>query len=54
MSRPYKDEWNTDKAFAILEKDSGSHFDKRLVDLFIAIKPEILEIKAYWDNKQKN
>lgn len=51
MSRPYKDEWNTDRAFDILKKDSGSHFDERLVDLFISIKPEILEIKAYWDSK---
>jgi len=51
MSRPYKDEWHIDKAFSILEKDAGSHFDKRLVDLFISIKVEILEIKAHWDSK---
>jgi len=51
MSRPYKDEWHSDKAFDILQQDSGTHFDKRLVDLFISIKEEVLQIKAYWDEK---
>jgi len=54
MARPYKDEWAIDEAFALLEKDAGSHFDKRLVELFISIKDEVVEIKNYWDAKAKS
>lgn len=53
MSRPYKDKWNVTKAFEILEEGSGSHFDAGLVDLFVSIKAEILDIRACWDAKAK-
>jgi len=51
MERPYKKSWSIDKAFALLQEEAGSHFDKALVDLFISIKDEILGIKAAWDTK---
>ncbi len=51
--RPYKEAWPIDKAFAVLIEDSGTHFDPKLIQLFISIKSEILEIKEDWE-KQYN
>ncbi|MDH5355395.1 MAG: response regulator [Gammaproteobacteria bacterium] len=52
MDRPYKKAWTSEQAIELLKKDAGSHFDPRLMDVFISILPEILEIKAYWANKE--
>ena len=52
MCRPYKKPWPVDKAFATLISDAGSHFDPRLVDCFIGIKDEILEIRREWDRQE--
>jgi len=49
MKRPYKEAWPIEKAFATLQQDAGTHFDPRLVDLFVALRDEILVIKAEWD-----
>lgn len=49
MNRPYKEPWPIDKAFESIRQDSGSHLDPRLVEIFIEIKPRILEIKDEWD-----
>ena len=43
--RPYKDPWPTEKALALLEDQAGKHFDPRLVEAFVAVLPDILEIK---------
>ncbi|MBF0417512.1 MAG: HD domain-containing protein [Magnetococcales bacterium] len=45
MKRPYKEAWPVEKAMDILQQDSGSHFDPRMVALFRGILPEILRIK---------
>jgi len=52
MKRPYKEAWSIEEAYNTLKNDSGKHFDKELVELFISIKDEIVEIKHYWDNKE--
>lgn len=44
--RPYKEEWPIADAVDWLKKAAGKHFDPYLVQLFIEIMPEILEIKA--------
>ncbi len=54
MKRPYKDEWPIEKAFAEIERGRGSHFDPHLVDLFLELRAEILELKGIWDNKGEN
>lgn len=54
MKRPYKEAWPIDKALAEIEKSSGSHFDPALVEKFFSIENEVLEIKAFWDNKEQN
>ncbi|MDH5631102.1 MAG: hypothetical protein OEY96_13200, partial [Gammaproteobacteria bacterium] len=53
MKRPYKEAWPIDDAFALIEKDAGSHFDPNLVKLFIENMDEILKIKDYWEEKEK-
>lgn len=53
MKRPYKEAWTAEKALEALQNDVGTHFDKRLVELFISIKDDILEIKRHWDKKAK-
>ncbi|MBF0154598.1 MAG: hypothetical protein HQL64_12730 [Magnetococcales bacterium] len=45
MKRPYKDEWPVEKAMEVLRRESGLHFDPRMVGLFHGILPEILQIK---------
>ena len=44
--RPYKKAWPFEDAVAELAKQKGSHFDPRLVDLFIENLPAIKEV--YW------
>lgn len=43
--RPYKQAWQTDKAFDYLRQESGCHFEPDLVDAFIGLEAEIEEIK---------
>ena len=42
--RPYKEPWNLDRAFAMLEEESNTHFDPRLVQLFLEHNHEIRSI----------
>ena len=39
--RPYKAPMPLEQALAIIEKDAGSHFDPRLVSLFVGIAPDL-------------
>ncbi|MDO6762295.1 HD-GYP domain-containing protein [Agarivorans sp. 1_MG-2023] len=47
--RPYKQAWPVEKAVDLLKSEAGTHFDPTLVPLFIAALPEILEIKAKFE-----
>jgi len=49
MKRPYKDAWPLEKVMATIKESSGSHFEPRLVALFILALPQILINKARWD-----
>ncbi len=50
--RPYKKAWSVEQAVAVLEEESGRHFEPAMVELFIANLPEILEIKeSYLDTE---
>lgn len=46
--RPYKAAWSVEDAVALLHRESGRHFDPRLVELFVQQLPAILEIRARW------
>ena len=41
--RPYKESWTAVDAIAMLERDSGSHFDPLLVKIFTTIAPDLYE-----------
>lgn len=49
MKRPYKDPWPIDKIVTTLKESAGSHFEPRLVDKFMAVLPQILDIEAKWE-----
>ena len=50
--RPYKKSWTVEDAVELLKKEKGKHFDPDLVDKFVSILPEILEIRErYSENK---
>lgn len=51
--RPYKKAWSVDDALELLEKEKGKHFDARLVDCFLGITPELLEIKAKYSEARE-
>ncbi|MBM9520483.1 response regulator [Desulforhopalus vacuolatus] len=50
MKRPYKEAWTIERAMQYIAS-SGGHFEPRLVDFFLSIEDEIVEIKQYWDKK---
>jgi putative two-component system response regulator len=52
MKRPYKEAWPIERAVATMQESSGTHFEPRLVDLFISILPQVLDIKARWDKQE--
>jgi putative two-component system response regulator len=47
--RPYKEPWPLEATVKTMRQGSGSHFDPRLLDLFIGIMPEILGLQAHWE-----
>lgn len=52
-SRPYKKAWPVEKAIALLIDEKGQHFDPHLVDLFVEIMPQIMEIYEEYGDKRK-
>ncbi len=44
--RPYKKGWPVDKTVALLQEESGEHFDPKLVPYFVEALPEIKAIMA--------
>lgn len=43
--RPYKEAWPVEKAFDVLLKERGEHFDPKLIEVFFSNIQEIMEIK---------
>ena len=43
--RPYKGAWEVDKAFDLMRKASGTHFEPRLAEAFLALDKDILAIR---------
>ena len=43
--RPYKPAFPIEKCFAILDEESGSHFDPQVVAAFKAVREEILQVR---------
>lgn len=51
--RPYKEAFDNETAFSIIVKDSGSHFDPELIESFLNIKEEILQIQKTFGNEYR-
>jgi putative two-component system response regulator len=52
MKRPYKEAWPTERVIATMQESAGSHFEPRLVDVFVSILPRILDIQATWNAEE--
>ncbi len=48
--RPYKEPWPLEKALSFLQDGAGSHFDPDLIDVFMRNLPEIIRVKALYDD----
>jgi putative two-component system response regulator len=46
--RPYKEPWSLEETLDMMRQNAGSHFDPRLLEVFLQIMPEILHIKTTW------
>lgn len=49
--RPYKDAWPVEEAVEYLKDQSGKHFEPKLVDHFINILPDILQVRSQYAEK---
>lgn len=49
--RPYKKAWTVDETVDLLKEQSGKHFDPELVEMFLEILPDILEIRDHYAEK---
>lgn len=54
MKRPYKEAWPLERVMATIQESNGSHFEPRLVAIFVSILPRIVEIKAAWDSRESH
>ncbi|MBF0436765.1 MAG: response regulator [Magnetococcales bacterium] len=50
MQRPYKKPWSIEESMTEIRKNSGSHFEPRLVECFESVLPEIVQIKNSWES----
>lgn len=48
MKRPYKEPWDIEKIIEFIKSGMGTHFDPALVQVFIEILPQLLEIQSQW------
>ncbi len=51
--RPYKEAFSYEKSVAILKESRGSHFDPRILDVFLGIAPELYEQAQCYDNEKE-
>lgn len=47
--RPYKKAWTVEDAVKLIDEGAGQHFDPKLVPVFNEVMPEILKIKAQYE-----
>jgi putative two-component system response regulator len=43
--RPYKEAWSLEKTFNFLSENAGTHFDPELVEIFVGLKQDIIEVQ---------
>ncbi len=52
--RPYKHSWSVEAAVAEITRCRGSHFEPRLVDVFLEVLPDLLLIKAQFEDTEQD
>ncbi|MCV2352928.1 response regulator [Paucibacter sp. B2R-40] len=52
MRRPYKDAWPMEQVLATMLAGAGTHFEPRLIEVFMSILPQIQVIKNEWDERE--
>ncbi|MEG3638120.1 HD domain-containing phosphohydrolase [Magnetococcus sp. PR-3] len=53
MRRPYKEPWSVERAMAAIKEDAGHHFDPQLVTQFTYALPQILQVKARFEEQSE-
>ncbi|MBQ7618436.1 MAG: HD domain-containing protein, partial [Desulfovibrio sp.] len=51
--RSYKEGFPYEKAFAIIQEESGTHFDPQIVAAFFAVKDQIVSVADYFSRVEK-
>jgi response regulator RpfG family c-di-GMP phosphodiesterase len=46
--RPYKSAWPSAEAFEYVRVQAGRHFDPRMVEAFLGMRKQVLEIQNEW------
>jgi len=46
--RPYKQPWPLEQVLDYMKQSSGQHFEPRLVEIFLGILPQILDLQRRW------
>jgi len=49
--RPYKEAWPVEKAVHLIKSEKNKHFDPELVECFLAVLPQIIQIKDKYSDK---
>ena len=52
--RPYKRAWTIEDALALLRRESGQHFDPKLIEAFMDCLPRILDTYERWPDAQSD
>lgn len=52
--RPYKNAWSVEEAVTEIKALRGQHFDPRLVDIFLEMLPDILAVKAQFEDTEQD
>jgi putative two-component system response regulator len=50
--RPYKEPWSINASLRNIQEEVGQRFEPRLVEAFLDIQDEILDIKQQWDARE--
>lgn len=51
MRRPYKEPWPLNRILTHMRDHAGSHFDPRLLQVFLDIMPTIMSLRDLWKNE---
>jgi len=46
--RPYKAAWPSEQAFDYVASQAGRHFDARMVEAFLAVRKDVIQVQNEW------